>query len=58
MVAYIMGQVLGRGLAWLHVYSEPRKTRIILFESDSEHQGNSDQRRSKRQKEAVKQRII
>jgi hypothetical protein len=58
MLALIVGPLLGRGLAWLKVYSEPRRPVIIQIECDCKHCGDLHRERTERKKEAVKQRFF
>lgn len=49
VAALIAGPLLGRGLAWLKVYGEPRRPIIIHVECDCQHEDGSEQRHTTRQ---------
>ncbi len=44
VIALIVGPLLGRGLAWLKVYSEPRRPIIIQIECDCECHDKEERR--------------
>ena len=58
VVALIVGLILGRGLAWLKVYSEPRRPIIIQIDCDCDHQGCRSGDRIERQSDAVERRFF